>query len=80
MSFGAILRCADEHLDEIIVQGIEELALEAPFKLRVIEVAWMEIKIISVHGNRFISELDDDLDALTLLACGEVQQWVFVEA
>jgi hypothetical protein len=80
MSLGAILRRADEHLDEVIVQGIEELALEAPFKLRVIEIARMEIEIIRMHGNGFIFELDDDLDAFALGARREIQQWVFVKA
>jgi hypothetical protein len=80
MSFGAILRRADEHLYEIVVQGIEELALEAPFKLRIVEIAWMEIEIISVHRNRFIFEVDDDLDAFSLSARREVQQRVLIEA
>jgi len=33
------LRGADEHFDEVVVQRIVELALEAPFELRVVEVA-----------------------------------------
>ncbi len=80
MSFGAILRGADEHLYEIVVQGIEELALEAPFELGIVEIARMEIEVISVHRNRFIFELDDDLHAFSLSARREVQQWVFVKA
>jgi toxin YoeB len=79
MALGAVLRRADEHLHEIVVQGIEELTLEAPFKLRVIEVAWMKIEIISVHRNGFIFELDDDLDTLPLGARGEVQERVLIE-
>ena len=80
MALGAILRSADEHLDEIIVQGIEELALEAPFKLRVVEIAWVQIKIVRVHRGGFIFELDDDPDTFALGARREVQQRVLVEA
>ncbi len=80
MALGAILRRANEHLYEVIVQGIEELALKAPFKLRVIEVSWVEIEIVRVHGHRFILELDDDLNAFPLGARREVQQRMLVQA
>ena len=76
---GAVLRRADEHFDEVIVQCIEELALEAPLELRVIEIARMEVEVIGVHGNGFVFELDDDFNALALGARGEVQKWMFVE-
>ena len=80
MALGAVLRRANEHLYEVIVQGVEELALKAPFKLRVIEVSWVEIEIVRMHGHGFILELDDDLNAFPLGARREVQQRMLVQA
>ena len=39
----------------------------------------MQIEIVSVHRNRFILELDDDLDPFALAPRREVQQRVFVQ-
>ena len=77
---GAVLRGADEHFREVVVQGVVELALEAPLELRVVEVAGVEIEIVGVHGNGFVFELDDDLDAVPLGARGKVQERMLVEA
>lgn len=76
----AVLRCADEHLDEVVVQRVEELPLEAPLKLRVVEIARMQIEVVRVHLHAFIFELDDDLDSFALSAGGKVQQRMLVEA
>jgi len=62
------------------MQGVVKLTLEAPFELRVVKVAGMEIKVISMNWGVFVFELDDDLDAFAFLTCGEVQQGMFVEA
>lgn len=62
------------------MQAIVKLTLKAPFKLRVVQVAFVQVKIIGVHGNGRILELDDDLHALSLPARGEVQERVLVEA
>jgi len=74
------LRRADEHLDEIIVQRIEELALKAPFELRIVEIARMKLEVVGVNRDVFVLELDDDFNAFTLRARREIQQWMFVEA
>jgi hypothetical protein len=74
------LRRADEHLDEIIVQRIEELALKAPLELRIVEIARMEFEVVGVNRDVFVLELDDDFNAFTLRARREIQQWMFVEA
>ena len=79
MSDLSILRGADEHLHKIIMEGVVELALEAPFELRVIEIAGMEVEVIGVDGNRGIVELDDDFHAIAFGAGGEVQQRMLVE-
>src|SRR5580700_4804117 len=55
---GSVLRRADEHFYEVVVQRVVELALEAPFELRMVEVAGMEFKIIRVHRDRGAFELD----------------------
>src|SRR5207302_4905877 len=65
-AISAVLRRANEHFDEVVMQRIEELALEAPFELRIVEVARMKVEIVSMHGHGFIFELNDDLDAFAL--------------
>jgi hypothetical protein len=74
------LRGADEHFREVVVQGVVELSLEALFELGVVEVAGMEIEIVGVHGDGFVLELDDDLDAVSFGAGGEIQERMLVEA
>ena len=74
------MRRADEHLDEIIVQRIEELALKAPLELRIVEIARMKLEVVGVNRDVFVLELDDDFNAFTLRARREIQQWMFVEA
>jgi len=84
----AVLGSAHEHLDEVIVQSIVELTLELPFKLRVIKVARVERKDISV-GRGYIGglrcgdirglRLDKDLDAVVSGLSSEVEQGMLVE-
>jgi hypothetical protein len=62
------------------VERVVELALEAPFELRVIEVAGMEIEIVRMHRNRGIFELDDDFHAVALGPRRKVQEGMLVEA
>jgi len=79
-AIGAILRSADEHFDEVIVQGIVELALKAPFKLSIVEVARVHIKIISVHRHGWVFELNNYFHAISLGPRRKIQQRVFVKA
>src|SRR6202041_897946 len=79
-SVSAVLRGADKHFDEVVVQGVVKLALEAPFELRVVEVAGMQIEIVGVYRDRCVFELDDYFYAFAFGAGGEVQQRVLVEA
>jgi hypothetical protein len=80
VALGAVLRGANEHLDEVVVQRVIELALEAPFELGVVEVARMKIEIISVYRDGCVFELNDDFHAFPFGAGGEVQQRMLVEA
>ncbi len=77
---GAVLRSADEHFHEVVVQGVVELALEAPFELGVVEVAGMEVEIVGVHRDGFVFEFYDDFYAGSLGAGGKVQERMLVEA
>jgi len=61
------------------VERVEKLALKAPFELRMIEIARVQIEIVSMHGDGLIFELNNDLDALTFGASGEIQQRMLVE-
>jgi hypothetical protein len=76
---GAVLRSADEHFHKVVVQGIVELSLEAPFELGVVEVAGMEIEIVGVHRDGFVFEFDDDLNSVSFGACGKVQEGMLIE-
>ena len=46
-----ILRRGDEHLDEIVVEAVVDLALQMPGKLWVIEIARVDGKDILMHGH-----------------------------
>lgn len=70
-AIGAVLRGADEHLDEVVVEGVVELALETPLELWAVEVAGVKVEVVSVHRDAFVFELDDDFDAIPLGAGGE---------
>ena len=74
------LRITSKHLDYVIVQAIVKLALEGPLKLRMIQVARMQIEIIGVDWDIGILELDDDLDSVAFGPRGEVQQRMLVQA
>jgi len=76
----AILWRADEHFDQVVVQAIVELALKAPFKLRMVQVARVQIEVIGMYGDAWIPELDDQFNAIALGASVEIQQRVLVEA
>ena len=62
------------------MQAIVELALEVPGELRVIQVPGMDRKHVGVHWNRRVPQVDQDLDAAVIFACGEGQQGVVVKA
>ena len=72
------LRSTGEHLDQVVVQAVVELALETPFELRMFQVARMQVEVISVYRHRRIAELDDDLHDVAVLARGKIQQWMLV--
>jgi hypothetical protein len=62
------------------VERVEELALEAPLELRIVEVAGVEVEVVGVDGDGGVLELDDDLDAFSFGAGGEVEEGMFVKA
>lgn len=61
------------------MQAVKKLALESPFKLGMVQIARMELEIVSVDGDVRILKLDDDLDAFALGTSGEVEQGMLVE-
>jgi len=44
-----VLRCAGEHLNEVVVQRIVQLALKVPVKLRMFKIARMNGESIRVN-------------------------------
>jgi hypothetical protein len=78
--FFAVLRGADEHFDEVVVQTVEELALEGPLELRIVKVAGVQFEIVNVDGWIGETRADDDFDGLTLVAGIELDERMLVEA
>lgn len=61
------------------MESVVELALEAPFELRIIKIASVQVEIVSMHGNALVFELDDDLHAVAFSACRKGQEGMFVK-
>jgi hypothetical protein len=80
LSQPSVLRRADKHFDEVIVQGIVELALKAPLELGVVEIARMKVEVVGVDGSALIFEFDDDFDALPFRSRGKVQKRMLIQA
>src|SRR5579862_1445530 len=78
-AIGPVLRRTNEHFNEVIVQCIVKLALEAPFELGMIEVARMKIEIISVHRYGPVFELNDHFNPFSLGSGREVEQGMLIE-
>jgi len=68
----AVLRSANEHLDQIVVKAVEKLPLEGPLKLRITYITWMEFEIVRVH--RWVGEFgpNDNLYRILLVAAVEL--------
>ena len=80
LAFEAILRRADEHFDQVVVQAIVKLTLKAPFELGVVQVARMQVEVVSMHWDGWILKLDDQLNAIALGTRAEIKQGVLVKA
>ena len=78
--FFAMLRGADEHLDQIVVQAVEELALEGPFELRVVEIAGMQFEIVDVNRRLSKFRADDHFHRIALGAGVEFDKRMLVES
>ena len=75
----AVLRGANEHLDQVVVQAVEELTLKGPLELRVVQIAGMKLAIVGVDLRLAEARAENDLDSVTLRAGAEVNQRVFIE-
>src|SRR5690242_1776673 len=74
-----VLRGAHKHLDEVVVQAIEELALEGPLELRVVEVARMHHEVVGVDRHCRVPKLNDDFDGFAALARVKVKQRMLIK-
>ena len=63
---GKILRRANEHLDQIVVQTIVQLTLKCPLELWMVEVARMKFEGVSMNWNGRILEPNQDLHRVGL--------------
>ena len=73
-----MLRRAHEHLHQIIVHAIVQVALEGPRKLRVLDIAGVNGGVIGVQAQRAVLELDHQLKDAVVFAGGEIQQGMIV--
>ncbi len=78
--FLVVLRGADEHLDEVVVQAIVELALERPFKLGIVEIARMEFEVVSMDWRIGEPGPDDHFDRFAFDASVKLHKRMLVEA
>jgi len=62
------------------MQTVVELPLKAPFELRVIKIPWMQVKVVGVHRDWRVLELDDYFYSISLIACSEIEKGVFIKA
>ncbi len=71
--------CADEHLDEVVVERIVKLALKLPLELGVVEITLVQIVGIGVYGHSAMRELNDHLHAFSLGERTKAHQGMFIE-
>src|SRR5579863_7477099 len=64
LTLKAILRRTNKHFHQVVVQTIVELPLQGPLELRAVQIARMQVEVVSVHRHRRILELDDQFDAV----------------
>jgi len=62
------------------MQAVIKLALEAPFKLRIVQVTRVQIEVIGVDRDGRILELDHQFDAFAFGTSGELEQRMLVKA
>ena len=74
------MRSSDEHLHEVIVESVVELALEGPFKLGTVQIARVQVEVVSVNRDAVILELDDDFYAVVFGTRRKIQQRVFIQS
>src|SRR5580704_14650523 len=77
--FFAVLRRADKHLHQVIVQAIEDLPLEGPLKLRIVKIAGMQLEIVGMDARLGEARPDYDLDSLAFSTRIELHQGMLVE-
>ena len=73
------LGSAREHLDEVVVEAIEKLALKGPLELRVVQVARMKLKVVGVHRHAWIFEANDHFHRLAAELRVEGEQRMLVK-
>lgn len=73
LALSPVLRRSREHLNQVVMQAIVKLALEAPLELWMIEVTGMQVEVIGVYWNAGVLELDDDLYPFSLAARTKIQ-------
>ena len=76
---GSILRGADKHFDEIVVQAVVELVLQMPGELRMIEVAGMNRKHVGVNWDGRVFQIDQHFDHAVVFSRGKSEQRMIVE-
>ncbi len=76
----AVLWSADEHLDQVVMQTVEDLPLERPFKLSIVEVPGMQLEVVGMNRRLVETWTNDDFDGLALGPSIELDQRMLVKA
>lgn len=74
------MRGADEHFDEIVVEGVVELALELPGELRTFQIAGMNLENVGMYRDCRVLQVNQNLDDSIGFPGGESEQRMIVEA
>ena len=77
-AFSLVLRVPGEHLDDVVMEAVVELALEGPSELRVFDVARVKLKLVSVHAKGALLEVNGKLDGLASEPGTELEQRMLV--
>ncbi len=74
-----ILRRANKHFNEIVVQAVVQLMLQMPAELRMIEVACVNRQHVGVYRHGRVLQIDQNLDRTVILTCRKSKQRMIVE-
>src|SRR5271165_3023451 len=74
-----VLRRADKHLDDVIMQAVEDLPLQGPLELRIVQIARVQVEVVGVNAWFGEARPDDELHSFALFARVKGDERVLVQ-